>query len=183
MARHAALTTDAHDLADVTADDVLAPPSRFEVRWFVPGPLPRDVRLWASGVKRPARVDRYFAGDDQAIKARNVRVTGLRFEAKTMLEATDRIEVAPGVSGVIQHWTTRTTVSSAPDAESVDIRKRRWSRGDLEVVELEVGTRKFWSVSLKGRTAIDVTRLESFPRLPIMDAAISCSYPEFLFAS
>jgi hypothetical protein len=111
-----------------------------EIRWFVPGELPRDVRRWFMGpATAEERCDHYLLDErpDVGVKFRN----GEKLELKTRLEAGPAVLLAGGFTGVLERWRKWTLADglvqhSAPQRwVPVDkwIVKRRFSLDGAEV--------------------------------------------------
>jgi hypothetical protein len=74
-----------------------------EIRWFVSGELPRDVRRWFIGAAvAEERCDRYLLDErsDVGTKFRN----GETLERKTRLETGPVVELTDGLAGVLESW-------------------------------------------------------------------------------
>jgi hypothetical protein len=140
-----------------------------EIRWFVAGPLPRDVRTWfvASDTVIDERCDRYLLDGrpDIGVKFRN----GETLELKARLETGPAVKLTGGPDGVPEVWRKWTladgVVERSPSQRWVDvdkwIGKRRFSpRGaeleyspaldggqgcDVEIVAVRVGNDTAWS--------------------------------------
>lgn len=76
-----------------------------EIRWFVSGALPRDVRRWFTGPAAAVehRRDRYLLDErtDVGVKFRN----GETLELKARLQTGSVVELADGPAGVLERWT------------------------------------------------------------------------------
>jgi hypothetical protein len=138
-----------------------------EIRWFVSGELPRDVRRWFIGsAVTEERCDRYLLDGrtDVGTKFRN----GATLELKTRLE-TGPVVLTAGLAGVLESWRKWTPadglVQRAATQRWIDvdkwILKRRfsldgaeieaspWQSGrpscDVEIVALRAGGSIAWS--------------------------------------
>lgn len=112
-----------------------------ELRWFMPGPLPSDVRRWftgSTGVDED-RCDTYLLDGrvDTGIK-RRFRQT---LELKVRLSVAERIELADGVAGSLEVWRRWSPavglVEDRVDGRWVDVHKsivkRRFSVDGTEI--------------------------------------------------
>ncbi|HSM65299.1 MAG TPA: hypothetical protein VK860_03235 [Ilumatobacteraceae bacterium] len=75
-----------------------------EIRWFVTGALPGDVRRWFVGPTAviDERCDRYLLHErtDIGVKFRN----GEKLELKSRLETGPALELTSGLGGVLERW-------------------------------------------------------------------------------
>jgi hypothetical protein len=97
--RHRSGTTPMRRRPDVSVIDTT------EIRWFVPGALPREARRWFIGtLAAPAEVrrDRYLLDErtNVGLKLRN----GEMLELKTRLQSGPAIELGGGFVGVVERW-------------------------------------------------------------------------------
>ncbi len=141
-----------------------------ELRWFVPGPLPADIRGWFTGSTGVAEVrcDSYLLDghDDIGVKRRFREL----LEVKVRRSLDGRIELGGGLAGSLEVWRkwspAEMSVEPGDDACWVDVHKsivkRRFSMDgteiafssgpyssdegcDVEVAEVTVGTVQVWT--------------------------------------
>lgn len=101
-----------------------------EIRWFVSGELPRDVRRWFIGAAAAEeRCDRYLleARTDVGVKFRN----GEMLELKTRLEAGPAVELTGGFAGALERW-RKWTLDDGLVQHSAP---RRWVQVDKWIVK------------------------------------------------
>lgn len=101
-----------------------------EIRWFVTGELPRDVRRWFIGpTTAEERCDRYLldARTDVGVKFRN----GEKLELKTRLEAGPTVELAGGFAGVLERWRKWTLADGLVEHST----PHRWVQVDKWIVK------------------------------------------------
>jgi hypothetical protein len=124
-----------------------------EVRWFVPGALPRS--LWRPDERPRVRVDAY---DDESLRpTASLKRRGLQgpWEHKRCVE---RVHVPIFGSVVTAEAWTKDRLGGVRSAGRVTlVCKRIWRRSGLEVVDLEVDGERWWSVAVK---------VEPFVRVP-----------------
>jgi hypothetical protein len=142
-----------------------------EIRWFVSGELPRDVRRWFIGsAVAEERCDRYLLDErtDVGTKLRN----GATLELKTRLETGPVVELTDGLAGALESWRKWTPadglVQRTASQRWIDVDKwivkRRFSRDgaevevvpwqnrhpscDVEIVAIRAGGTTAWSFAL-----------------------------------
>jgi hypothetical protein len=127
-----------------------------EIRWFLAGELPGDVRRWFIGpaaVPGEARRDRYLLEDrtDVGLKFRS----GETLEFKTRLRTGPALELAGGLVGVVEWWRKWTPVDGLvqPSASG------RWIDVDKWIVKRRFepdGAEVEFSPTLDGGPSCDV---------------------------
>jgi len=89
-----------------------------ETRWFVEDEgAARALSSWFADVPpEPARVDRYLCTgrDDLGFKARRSRGAQAKIEAKYLVGSLGPLEVAPGITGVLERWTKLSLAADDP---------------------------------------------------------------------
>ncbi|WP_133251945.1 hypothetical protein [Actinomycetospora cinnamomea] len=153
-------------------------PESFEVRWFMPAPLPSALREWSedSDAEVEDRDDNYFVPSPQVgIKVRG----GEKIELKQLLE--ERLWSDSQMAGTAQRWAKWTLPLATPTPDEIRsaaewqlIRKTRWTQKyevfnddqvvrvqrdhraqegcKLEIVEIKYGSdlsRDAWSYGLE----------------------------------
>lgn len=127
-----------------------------EIRWFVTGELPVDVRRWFIGpaaAAAEARRDRYLLDGrtDVGLKFRN----GETLELKTRLQTGPALELAGGLVGVVERWRKWTPADGLvqPSASGRWVDVDKWivkRRFELDGAEVE------FSPALSAGPACDV---------------------------
>jgi len=141
-----------------------------ELRWFVPGPLPADVRDWFTGSTGVAeqRCDTYLLTGRRDIGVKRRFREMLEYKVRQSLD--ERIELGEGLAGSLEVWRkwspAEGLVEDGIDGRWVDVHKsivkRRFSMDgteiafssdpqvtgagcDIEVAEVTVGAVQVWT--------------------------------------
>lgn len=111
------------------------PQESTEVRWFVPGPIPRRVMSWFRSLAGPplreeARTDLYLVPTDPGM---GVKVRSGRLELKRRFQSGPTLACGTTVAGQLEQW-RKWGFSVAPDEQPepeaghwIGIEKRRWT--------------------------------------------------------
>jgi hypothetical protein len=126
-----------------------------EIRWFVTGALPRDVRCWFVGPTAVVeeRRDRYLldARPDVGVKFRN----GEKLELKTRLQAGPAVSLTWGIGGVLERWRKWTLADGLVECSA----EQRWIHVDKWIVKRRLsvdGADVEFSPAHNGSPACDV---------------------------
>jgi hypothetical protein len=152
---------------------------QFEVRWFIPGRLPKAIR---AGRPRESRTDEYYLPSlarDFALKRRSRGVV----ERKWLVEPPRPVLVG-GRPGLAERW-LKERIAASIDLGNPEhwqpIRKSLWQVGEVQVTEISLDDEPWWTLAV--RSADD--RYSELPRQLsriLKRAAVlpSCSYPAWL---
>jgi len=153
------------------SDERLLPP---EVRWFVPGRLPKEVR---AGRPHRTRTDEYYLPSlarDFALKRRG----GALVERKWLVEPPHPVLV-DGRPALAERWLKERRAASIGPGDLAywqPVRKSLWQVGDVQLAEVVLDDAPWWTLAV--RCADD--RFPPLPRRlskPLGRAeALSCSY-------
>ena len=165
-----------------------------EVRWFVRGPVPPQVRAWfdalGPGVEAESRTDRYLAptGDALGVKLREGRV-----EAKRRAGTLGPLADAQGEAESWAKWSFETPDATDGDEWVAVAKTRRQRHADgcaLELAEVVVEGAAWWSVCLEATGPTDDARLSALrdgarrwlarPDAPALTASAARGYPAWL---
>jgi hypothetical protein len=153
-------------------------PLPLEVRWFVPGRLPKAVR---AGRPHQIRTDEYYLPSlarDFALKRRG----GAVLERKWLVEPPRPVLVG-GRPALAERWRKdRRAVSIDPmnPAYWQSVRKSLWQIGDVQVAEVVLDRAPWWTLAVRSAG-------EQFPPLPRQLSKLlqraearSCSYSSWM---
>ncbi|MEO0558505.1 MAG: hypothetical protein AAF170_10010 [Bacteroidota bacterium] len=173
-----------------------------EVRWFLPGPIPRSVHDWFEALGETladeARTDRYLIpteSDSLGLKVREGRI-----EAKQRIETGELCQwgAAEASPGTWRKWSLglATDATLAPGwADVAKRRRQRWVKGDgaacaLELAEVVLEGKTWWSVCLEASGGEPVARQRVLweaagqwldrPDAPALSTDAACGYPAWL---
>jgi hypothetical protein len=171
-----------------------------ELRWFVPGPLPRDLRIWFTGSTGVAeeRRDIYLVGHrvDLGIKRRS----GNTLELKVRRELGAWTDLGAGLGGRLERWRRWTPADGlvdqlAPgpwvDVDKAIVKRRFAPDGtelafspeptidggcDVEVAAVNVGTTTAWTFAFAAFGPPAIRRAAVFASWAALTAGVPCSW-------
>lgn len=122
--------------------------TRTEIRWFLP-PDQADALRALLPAKRPERrVDTYLLAPHEPACSVKLRGPDDRPETKRLVRPPVAVTIAGTAEGWAQRWRKEITAAPEGGPPAVAVRKTRWRRRVLEVVELEADGAVAWSVAL-----------------------------------
>ena len=151
---------------------------RSEVRWFVPGDLPADLRPTGSPRRRQDAYDVANLSPATSVKRRGPRD---RVEWKVRVGRVELIEIGPLV-GFLERWVKfrdEAPGESHRRERWVPVDKEVWTAGRLEVARLAVAGEPWWTVALPHGDGAAVRLLEPWTEWLVANG-VPGSYPSWL---
>jgi hypothetical protein len=160
-----------------------APRAAAEVRWFVPGDIDDELRPRGPSRRRTDAYHLASLGLPSSLKRRDG--TG-PLEWKERVGRPEGCEIA-GVPGVTERWVKR-RVRERDFAEPllgrwVDVGKRLWRIGGLEICQLEIDDSSWWTVAIEKDHPSKAARKALATWRPVLRAqGEPMSYPMWLLS-